>query len=801
MSTLWIKICKPPFVTCIFILQVLLNIGFTLDPPNIAEKIIATPSEVPIELAFNPEILLEVQQQNAQLLEDTFDPKKYMPMPFPQVSNLALQSFDPNPKVIAFDLQTRQEKELSFENEDVDDFENSLSLKSFQDSSHITPQNFSDLTRIENLANNNNYWPYVKLFMKFKQRSRGTTLRDYVCSGVLVDSLHVLTAGHCVYSHQDEENGWIFNGWAYSIKVVPAYENGHEPFGYSEGTDFFSFVPWTDNQDFRYDIGLIRLNRPIGVVVGWKGLMGIDFKEIEPGKFGVCTFVLFRPEIPGYPAENPYNGQYMYSTKGTFDSCGGDPDYIVRYNNRSYKGQSGSGATTLNEEGFGERVFGVLSHGNDTYTGVVPLYDDEYYQFAQIINEVTPPNKDLTVLGFKFPEQATIIIDKGKRGRPLFPRLQYAVHNLSNASHNGRVDAKMYLSTDPTIDPNQDVLIEDFYFDYLNSDFGPRYIQIVETPATSIPEDIVAGTYYIGLLLNINDHNNSNNLTTGQDLYKVNIIIHEASTPPPQPPKRVFVSSEGSGSGRITSISHSGIDCGVICAHTYEYNTLLSLKAVPDSDSRFVEWKFCKGDGVITPEPPSDDICIIYTYFDRAIVAVFEKQEKPFECSLTELANYPLGDANASGAVTSADALLILRMAFGVDSDISIHKFYHGDLNGDGQVTSGDVLLALRKYAIENRPSQPKVYPANLSLRKGETTCVLVGNAGNIPLSNMTLEAPNGINIVEASTNQTQGKVYHVTASNTAESGVIIFKVDEISSEVQLVIIDEGAVETLPLAP
>ncbi|MBA7551790.1 hypothetical protein ES705_44339 [subsurface metagenome] len=45
---------------------------------------------------------------------------------------------------------------------------------------------------------------------------------SFIGSGVLIDKNHVLTAGHCVYSHSH-------GGWADNIKIIPGADNGNEP--------------------------------------------------------------------------------------------------------------------------------------------------------------------------------------------------------------------------------------------------------------------------------------------------------------------------------------------------------------------------------------------------------------------------------------------------------------------------------------------------------------------------------------------------------------------------------------------
>ena len=55
------------------------------------------------------------------------------------------------------------------------------------------------------------------------------------------------------------------------------------------------------------------------------------------------------------------------------------------------------------------------------------------------------------------------------------------------------------------------------------------------------------------------------------------------------------------------------------------------------------------------------------------------------------------GDASGDGQVTSADALLILRYAFGDSAAIPAANLPNCDMNGDGLVNSADALIVLRQ--------------------------------------------------------------------------------------------------------
>jgi V8-like Glu-specific endopeptidase len=163
-------------------------------------------------------------------------------------------------------------------------------------------RNFSSLSWVSDPEN----YPWsvaVKLFMSF----RDTTgmLRGYVCSGTLIDPKHVVTAGHCVYAHDDSTNGWVFNNWAESMTVVPGYENGAQPFGSASAVQFHSWTGWTNDEDWDHDIGIVDLDRPVGALTGWHGYGWSD-------DCGFFTDQDFRHA--GYPAASPYDGQRISAT-------------------------------------------------------------------------------------------------------------------------------------------------------------------------------------------------------------------------------------------------------------------------------------------------------------------------------------------------------------------------------------------------------------------------------------------------------------------------------------------------------
>ena len=71
----------------------------------------------------------------------------------------------------------------------------------------------------------------------------------------MIDPLHVLTAGHCVYNED-------WGGWPIGIDVVPGYEDGFGPYRDASMINLHAPPGWINNRDYDYDMGIITLDRP-----------------------------------------------------------------------------------------------------------------------------------------------------------------------------------------------------------------------------------------------------------------------------------------------------------------------------------------------------------------------------------------------------------------------------------------------------------------------------------------------------------------------------------------------------------
>jgi PKD repeat protein/V8-like Glu-specific endopeptidase len=376
----------------------------------------------------------------------------------------------------------------------------------------VNLKNFGDLQQVSNPY----LYPWrvnVKVYMTFPS---GT----YVGSGVLIDPMHVLTAGHCVYNHND-------GAWASSVEVIPGYDWGNEPYGSASATTLYSWTGWVSNEDYDWDMGYIKLNRPVGSLTGYHGYS----YNSNDGFFSNNVF-----NNPGYPAESPYNGQEMWTWSGNYDQVYNDLVYFFKY---CYGGQSGSGSYFIS--GDQRTVYAVLSHVKydllhlSWKTGHVRITQTKFNSIASTISANTPSSFDLVALDVR-AEPQTI-----KAGEEL-SSFDYYVHNYSSASYSGTVTVRVYLSTNDIISDN-DILIDTRYFTH---SFGPkssaRFTASSNLPV--IPCDL-RNYYYIGIKLDISDYEIANNYSSGDDATRLWIE-------PPLPPQADFSANVTDGCAPLT---------------------------------------------------------------------------------------------------------------------------------------------------------------------------------------------------------------------------------------------------------
>ncbi|MCP4634637.1 MAG: T9SS type A sorting domain-containing protein [candidate division Zixibacteria bacterium] len=302
----------------------------------------------------------------------------------------------------------------------------------------------------------------------------------------MIDPMHVLTAGHCVYR---PSVGFIPD----SVIVAPAFDaTTSGEFGDARAVQYHFWGGWYYDADWDHDMGIIDLDRPIGGLCGWNGYGYNNSSSFFTGS----TFY-----NPGYPGEYPYTGNYMFTWHGNFDNV---YTYQLRVNREAFGGQSGSGA--YHTSGGNRTVYCELSNGTSTYHNHVRITQDKYYDINSIISADKPTSVDLIPLAVDIEPSFTYA------GYPL-DSMSFYVHNYSTVYYNDMVYADIYLSQDSIITTSDVLLQTSSFYAFIDSD---STVKFNVNPPPTLP--IIEGdNYFIGVILDIADANPSNNSSNIQD--------------------------------------------------------------------------------------------------------------------------------------------------------------------------------------------------------------------------------------------------------------------------------------------
>ncbi len=161
------------------------------------------------------------------------------------------------------------------------------------------------------------------------------------CSGVLVAESTILTAGHCVFTHNAAVCEGAGSCWAADLQIFTDYETqDQEESGY---TSILTWTAWTQNRDFNYDLAGVRLAQPFGNAVGW---LGFGYNKDTQNEF-----------YPGKTFEHAsYSGNRLLTWRDEFTKI---DEHQFYSDDPSVYGQSGAGAHS-NE--YFHIVYSVLSH-------------------------------------------------------------------------------------------------------------------------------------------------------------------------------------------------------------------------------------------------------------------------------------------------------------------------------------------------------------------------------------------------------------------------------------------------------
>ena len=224
-----------------------------------------------------------------------------------------------------------------------------------QETPHVTfpGSGFTELIRTDSLFNVESY--PIRTAVKLFGYLNDSLVQQ--CSGILVGSNLVLSAGHCTYYRFDSTGSFIFLD---SVIVIPAFNDGTAQINIGKTTGTIFFVP----QDWYYrigwnDISLIQLNEHIGNLTGW---IGIGF-NVDNDFFEENLFYKFSYPVGGFVWDSSrfFDQRYLYFNFVNIDTL---PENGMGFYIDGIPGQSGSSLIFSDNNDFitfGEQVWSVRS--------------------------------------------------------------------------------------------------------------------------------------------------------------------------------------------------------------------------------------------------------------------------------------------------------------------------------------------------------------------------------------------------------------------------------------------------------
>jgi len=345
----------------------------------------------------------------------------------------------------------------------------------------------------------------VKMVQEYIDAGNGNA-SYFVCSGGMQDAEVVLTAGHCVYKRDNDSTGNDF-GFANRIWVYPGWDgNGLtlgnpdvlQNYGWAVSSGLGAFTGWTQDGNFDWDIGLVRVTRSVGMLTGWYSW-----------RFGGACDTLFYNN-PSFPSEGCgqaglHNGRDMYNWNGNFDSCPGNQmriDTTAGCFTALWGGQSGSNVYDI--DGNNRFAHGVASNSNRTTVGNYAKMWEGFKDYLVDDFEPTARGASLDIQALEVRVTPTTITAGNATATATAQ-----VPNPTNANPGSATYGfNMYLSTNNNISTG-DILLADRQYVF---DYAAMQNVNLNTGNVTIPKNTPSGTYWVGIVLdNGIDANNGNN--------------------------------------------------------------------------------------------------------------------------------------------------------------------------------------------------------------------------------------------------------------------------------------------------
>jgi glutamyl endopeptidase len=176
--------------------------------------------------------------------------------------------------------------------------------------------------------------------------------RLYVGTGWFVGPRTLITAGHCVFIHDELGR---YSDWAPAIRVMAGRNGPSTPYGVITSSSFRTTVGWARDQDPEYDYAVIVLPTELGLRTGWLALGVRSDQEL----IGV------QAHIAGYPGDKTgeFDGTLWVDTKAVVAA----DSRKIYYEIDTVGGQSGSAVCVGDRDSLvaiGVHAYGQNSFGN-----------------------------------------------------------------------------------------------------------------------------------------------------------------------------------------------------------------------------------------------------------------------------------------------------------------------------------------------------------------------------------------------------------------------------------------------------
>ncbi len=331
----------------------------------------------------------------------------------------------------------------------------------------------------------------------------------FICSGTLVDPRTVLVAGHCLHTGA----GGV---WAQNVVVAPAWDGDSDAYGTANGINFQTYTAWTNNSDLDWDIGWIRLDRPVGTLTGWYGYGYNDTNSFFTGN----SF-----NHAGYPG----------CSDGCWPSFAGCPNVLIFGNGAmdftsthrlgtnlatGWNFTPGmSGSSIYRVSGSSRTCYGAYSTWG--WNGCQAVWSEfcrmtqpKYDGLGTFVDQAYAAALDIAALDTNVA--ATTVMAGGR-----IPELNVLFFNNSSANPgtaNYGLDVR--LSTNDLISTG-DTLIGTANYDW---NFGPQSNVRVNLGSPRLPFGTPSGSRWVGILNTTSDANAGNDGTSGWDAHAITVI-------------------------------------------------------------------------------------------------------------------------------------------------------------------------------------------------------------------------------------------------------------------------------------